>query len=463
VKFRDSFPFFLFARDFSSARPSRSACWWQELEHWARERYVALDRLGADLHWYRGQYEALEALVEALRSPDRWLAYRAEVLLDLPPEQGAQAAEGASVVERVRTALVERDDALRRAREDLEGARSLASTWEAEVVAARTQLQQGRAALEEAEGLKTALADKAAALTTAEERLRQERAACQEADGQLQGERAAFVEARAALEQGRLAREEALGQLQQERAALEEARATLKKQEEEVSRLNGELVQISISHEDQRQSLEEQEASYLKLQREAEETRQSLEVEKKQVEGKHVFVRFLFVDSFSVLLIFPSGIRSRLDRPCSWLPGLRTALGHATTQAETVSAAYNSAEKELGELRVATLETCQAVEEGEAQAGSSLASRLRAHGGHVSRRMRRALHLGVQKALGIVGSHYQVNFEAVASGYVVPEGVEDEVAMDRADALAAAAAKMLAEDFVDFLFPDAPDAGEPQA
>jgi hypothetical protein len=68
-------------------------------------------------------------------------------------------------------------------------------------------------------------------------------------------------------------------------------RATLKKQEE-VSRLNGELVQISISHEDQHQSLEEQEASYLKLQREAEEMRQSLEVEKKQVEGKFAFVRF---------------------------------------------------------------------------------------------------------------------------------------------------------------------------
>jgi hypothetical protein len=69
-----------------------------------------------------------------------------------------------------------------------------------------------------------------------------------------------------------------------------------------------------------------------------------------------------------------------------------------TTQAETVSATYNSAE-ELGELRAAALETCQAVEEGEAQAGSSLASRLRALGGHISRRMRRALHLGVQKAL----------------------------------------------------------------
>jgi hypothetical protein len=69
----------------------------------------------------------------------------------------------------VRTVLVERDDALRRAREDLEGARSLATTWDAEVVATRAQLQRGRAALEEAEGLKTALADKAAALSAAEE------------------------------------------------------------------------------------------------------------------------------------------------------------------------------------------------------------------------------------------------------------------------------------------------------
>jgi hypothetical protein len=128
-----------------------------------------------------------------------------------------------------------------------------------------------------------------------------------------------------------------------------------------------------------------------------------------------------------------------------------------------VRAAYNSSEQELGELRAAALETCQAVEEGEAQAGSSLASRLRALGGHVSRRMLCALHLGVQKALGMVESHYQVDFEAVAPGYVVPIGVEDKVAMERADALAAAAAGTLAEDFMDFLFPDAPNTGEPQA
>jgi hypothetical protein len=85
-----------------------------------------------------------------------------------------------------------------------------------------------------------------------------------------------------------------------------------------------------------------------------------------------------------------------------------------TSQAEATQAAYNSSQQELEELRVAALETCQEVEEGEALAGSLLASRLRALGGHVSRRMCRALHLGVQKALGVVGSHYQVDFEAVA-------------------------------------------------
>jgi hypothetical protein len=77
--------------------------------------------------------------------------------------------------------------------------------------------------------------------------------------------------------------------------------------------------------------------------------------------------------------------------------------------------------------------------------------------------MRRALHLGVKKALGVVMSHYQVDFEAVSSCYIVPVGVEDEVEMNRADALAATAADMLAEDFTDFLFPDAPAAGGPPA
>jgi hypothetical protein len=144
------------------------------------------------------------------------------------------------------------------------------------------------------------------------------------------------------------------------------------------------------------------------------------------------------------------------------MSGLRTALGHAAERAEALQT-YNSSERELLELRTAALETCRAMEEGEAQAGSSLASRLRALGGHVTGRVRWALHLGVRKALGVVRSHYEVNFEALAEGYVIPEGVEDEVAMERVDALAADATGTLAEAFEEFLFPDAADATAPPA
>jgi hypothetical protein len=77
--------------------------------------------------------------------------------------------------------------------------------------------------------------------------------------------------------------------------------------------------------------------------------------------------------------------------------------------------------------------------------------------------MRRALRLGVQKALGVARSHYEINFEAVAEGYIVPEGVEDEVAMERVDALAIDAAGALAEAFEEFLFPDAVDDDAPPA
>jgi hypothetical protein len=62
----------------------------------------------------------------------------------------------------------------------------------------------------------------------------------------------------------------------------------------------------------------------------------------------------------------------------------------------------------------------------------------------------------------MVASHYQVDFEAMSSGYIVSVGVEDEEAMNRVDALTATAADMLAEDFADFLFPDAPGASDPR-
>jgi hypothetical protein len=92
-----------------------------------------------------------------------------------------------------------------------------------------------------------------------------------------------------------------------------------------------------------------------------------------------------------------------------------------------------------------------------------MASLLYALSGHVTQRMHRVLHLGVQKALGVVASHYQVDLEAISTGYVVPFGVDDEVEMNRVDTLTAPAANILAEDFMEFLYPDAPPAGGPEA
>jgi chromosome segregation ATPase len=149
--------------------------------------------LSSERNWYRDQYDTLDALVEALRTDNRWLEYRAEVMRDQLLELDAQAAEDASAVEKVRMMLLDRDEALRKAREDLAGGRTVAAEWETEVATTRAQLQQDRATLErarawrsqaeekakEVEELRTSLADKAASLASTEEQLRQERDAHQ--------------------------------------------------------------------------------------------------------------------------------------------------------------------------------------------------------------------------------------------------------------------------------------------
>jgi hypothetical protein len=120
--------------------------------------------------------------------------------------------------------------------------------------------------------------------------------------------------------------------------------------------------------------------------------------------------------------------------------------------------AYNSSQQELEDLRAAALKACQGEEESEVQARSSMASCLRALGSHVTRRVRHALRLGVQKTLGVVVSHYRVNLGVLSTGYNIPGGLDDdsaEVEMNRVDALAAPAADILTDDFMEILFLDA--------
>ena len=72
--------------------------------------------------------------------------------------------------------------------------------------------------------------------------------------------------------------------------------------------------------------------------------------------------------------------------------------------------------------------TCQELE-GEGGPSSSLvASRLRSLGGWVTERLKGALRLGIQKALGVVSMHYIIDLEQVATGYVIaPDADEDAV------------------------------------
>jgi hypothetical protein len=67
---------------------------------------------------------------------------------------------------------------------------------------------------------------------------------------------------------------------------------------------------------------------------------------------------------------------------------------------------------------------------------------------------------GSRKPLRVVALHYRVNLGVISMGYVIPKGLDDEVKMNRVDALTAPAANVLAEDFMEFLFPGSPPAGD---
>jgi hypothetical protein len=117
----------VFAFVFAARHSWVLVCWWQEMELRARDRYGAFDQMSAELRQLREQSDALDALAEDLRTRDGWLAYRAEALRDQLLELEGQSMARASAVERVRTTLIDRDEALLQARGDLERARSVAA------------------------------------------------------------------------------------------------------------------------------------------------------------------------------------------------------------------------------------------------------------------------------------------------------------------------------------------------
>jgi chromosome segregation ATPase len=223
-------------------------CGCQKLERRTRDKYGAFDRVNAELHQLRERCGAFDALADALRTPDGWLSYRAMELRNELPESTRQDPVRRSSLERVCTALIDRDEALWQARSDLEKMRTLATNWEAEVASVRSENRGLRSSLEgaqaqqrqaeeragaleqrvkEADDLKAALDAKAAALAVAEDQLLQERTARQGAEGRLQQEQAALVDARSALERERAAREATQMSLEDRNAKFSEVEGEL--------------------------------------------------------------------------------------------------------------------------------------------------------------------------------------------------------------------------------------------
>lgn len=139
---------------------------------------------------------------------------------------------------------------------------------------------------------------------------------------------------------------------------------------------------------------------------------------------------------------------------------LEKSLVDERTQKEVVEASYDGVQGDLEELEEAARAACREVERAEGVSGSSLVSRLASLGRVAASRERAALGLGVLKALAVASTHYLIDFEALASGYVVDEGADDEAAaavMDQADAAAAEPASRLAALFEGELSPGADD------
>jgi hypothetical protein len=79
--------------------------------------------------------------MEALRTDNGWLEYRLRAVRDEFLDQGVQPAEGGSAINLVKAALLERDEALQKAREALAAAQTTTAEKETALASAQAQLQ----------------------------------------------------------------------------------------------------------------------------------------------------------------------------------------------------------------------------------------------------------------------------------------------------------------------------------
>lgn len=142
-------------------------------------------------------------------------------------------------------------------------------------------------------------------------------------------------------------------------------------------------------------------------------------------------------------------------------------MSNEVSSKEALQTAYGVSQQELGALEEAVIDICERHEDKEARFGSSMVSRLWALSDHVDSRVKGALLLGVKKTLGVVSTHYQVDFAALEDGYIIKEDLSDDqivAVVDQADAAAMPVAEKLAAFFEGELLPDdGADAGDEDA
>jgi DNA repair ATPase RecN len=120
--------------------------------------------VNAELHQLRERSDAFDTLADALRTLDGWLSYRAMALRDQLHESAMQDPAHPSSLERVCTALIDRDEVLRQARSGLEKMRTLAANWEVELAGVRNDNRELRSLLQGAQAQQRQAEERARAL-----------------------------------------------------------------------------------------------------------------------------------------------------------------------------------------------------------------------------------------------------------------------------------------------------------
>ena len=139
---------------------------------------------------------------------------------------------------------------------------------------------------------------------------------------------------------------------------------------------------------------------------------------------------------------------------------LKKAVADETAVKEALQVTLTSAQDEHEDLERTAVAACQELKGEGGSSGSSVASRLRTLGGQMTERLKDACRLGVQRTLGVVSTHYIMDFEQVVTGYVVAPGVDGDdtvAAMEQADAAVEGATSALSVLLEGDLLPDAED------